>query len=156
MATNSPIVGIDLGTTNSAVAIFEKGSVRVLPNALGEPLTPSVVALDQRTGALNVGRTAKDIYLEHPDLGAALFKRGMGSDLRYTIAGAGYGAVELSALGFWGCGVMPLAARASPARAVSSSAHMPSAVRGPQKSARMARARFARRHERRTLDPGCR
>ncbi len=98
MNMKAPIVGIDLGTTNSAVAVFEKGEVRVLPNALGESLTPSVVALDQRTGALTVGRTAKDIYLKHPDLGAALFKRGMGSDLRYTIAGAGYGAVELSTL----------------------------------------------------------
>lgn len=98
MSDDTPIVGIDLGTTNSAVAYFVAGKVRVLPNALGEALTPSVVALDERSGALVVGRTAKDIYTANPQLGAALFKRGMGSELKYTIAGARYGAVDLSAL----------------------------------------------------------
>lgn len=98
MSQHSPIVGIDLGTTNSAVAYFDGGQVRVLPNALGEPLTPSVVALDERTGSLVVGRTAKDIYAVHPDLGAALFKRGMGSELDYKIAGSSHTPVELSAM----------------------------------------------------------
>ena len=98
MGSTSPIVGIDLGTTNSAVAFFDGGGVRVLPNALGEPLTPSVVALDERTGALVVGRTAKDIYGANPELGAAVFKRGMGSELKYSIAGSRHGAVDLSAL----------------------------------------------------------
>ncbi len=73
-----PIVGIDLGTTNSAVAIYSAGAVEVFPNALGDPLTPSVVAMDKRGGALLVGRTAKDIYGAHHELGAAAFKRGMG------------------------------------------------------------------------------
>ncbi len=98
MGQASPIIGIDLGTTNSSVAFFDGGAIRVLPNALGEVLTPSVVALDERTGALIVGRTAKDIYAANPQLGAALFKRGMGSELKYTIAGARHGAVELSAI----------------------------------------------------------
>jgi len=98
VSDTSPIIGIDLGTTNSAVAYFAGGQVRVLPNAFGEPLTPSVVALDERTGALTVGRVAKDIYASNPQLGAAVFKRGMGSELKYTIAGARHGAVDLSAL----------------------------------------------------------
>ncbi len=98
MSGSSPIVGIDLGTTNSAVAFFVGGEVRVLPNAVGEDLTPSVVALDERSSALLVGRTAKDIYAANHQLGAALFKRGMGGELKYTIAGSRHGAVDLSAL----------------------------------------------------------
>lgn len=96
--TETPIVGIDLGTTNSAVAVFRSGKVKVLPNPLGEALTPSVVAMDKRGGSMLVGRTAKDIYAVHPELGAAAFKRGMGSDLQYTIAGAKYSSIELSAM----------------------------------------------------------
>ena len=93
-----PILGIDLGTTNSSVAIFAEGAVRMLPNALGDVLTPSVVAWDERAQELVVGRTAKDIYALHPDRAAALFKRGMGSDTRYTVGPDRYSAVELSAL----------------------------------------------------------
>ena len=99
MSDSGPIVGIDLGTTNSAMAVFQHGTVRVIPNALGDDLTPSVVALDKRnSGALLVGRTAKDIYAVHPELGAATFKRGMGTDLQYSIAGARYSSIELSAM----------------------------------------------------------
>jgi molecular chaperone HscC len=93
----SPIVGIDLGTTNSSVAVFRDGKVVVLPNALGELLTPSVVAIDPNGGLL-VGRTAKEIYALHPERGAALFKRTMGTDVTYPLLGARYGSVDLSAL----------------------------------------------------------
>jgi molecular chaperone HscC len=92
------VVGIDLGTTNSSVAVFADGEVRVLPNALGEPLTPSVVAHDERSGTLLVGRTAKDILALRPDLGAAMFKRGMGTDRTWRVAGKVLAAVELSSL----------------------------------------------------------
>ncbi|MDJ0972986.1 MAG: Hsp70 family protein [Planctomycetota bacterium] len=97
-ADEGPIVGIDLGTTNSTVAVFRAGAVEVFESGLGDPLTPSVVAMDKRGGALLVGRTAKDIYAAHPELGAAAFKRGMGSDLSYSIAGAKYSSVELSSM----------------------------------------------------------
>src|SRR5262245_6926480 len=98
MDAASPIVGIDLGTTNSSVAIFRDGKVEVLPNALGDPLTPSVVAVDEKGGGLIVGRTAKEIYALHPERGAAVFKRTMGTDVTYPLLGARYGSVELSAL----------------------------------------------------------
>jgi molecular chaperone HscC len=94
----SPIVGIDLGTTNSSVAVFRDGKVDVLPNALGERLTPSVVAIDEKGGGLLVGRTAKEVYALHPERGAAWFKRTMGTDVTYALLGARYGSVELSAL----------------------------------------------------------
>lgn len=97
-ADEGPIVGIDLGTTNSAVAVYRAGRVEVFENRLGDALTPSVVAMDKRGGALLVGRTAKDIYAAHPELGAAAFKRGMGSDLAYALAGAKYSSIELSSM----------------------------------------------------------
>jgi molecular chaperone HscC len=98
MTPAEPIVGIDLGTTYSAVAILRGGQVDVLPNALGDALTPSVVAVDDRSGSLLVGRTAKDLLGADATRGAATFKRAMGTDLQYPIAGARYGAVELSAM----------------------------------------------------------
>jgi molecular chaperone HscC len=94
----TPIVGIDLGTTNSSVAVFRNGRVDVLPNALGDVLTPSVVAIDEKGGGLLVGRTAKEVYALHPERGAALFKRTMGTDVTYPLMGARYGSVDLSAL----------------------------------------------------------
>jgi molecular chaperone HscC len=94
----SPIVGIDLGTTNSSVAVFRNGKVDVLRNALGDVLTPSVVAVDEKGGGLIVGRTAKELYALHPERGAAWFKRTMGTDVTYPLVGARYGSVDLSAL----------------------------------------------------------
>ncbi|BBM87556.1 Hsp70 family protein [Candidatus Uabimicrobium amorphum] len=91
------IVGIDLGTTNSAAAIFRKGKVQVLKNDLDEYLTPSVVAYDKKSDSIMTGRIAKDIYAVNPNQGAATFKRNMGNDHLYSINDKKYGATELSA-----------------------------------------------------------
>lgn len=91
------IVGIDLGTTMSAAAVYQDEHVVFVENELGETLTPSVVALDSRSGGLVVGRTAKDILATNPELGAATFKRSMGVDDRYALDGKEYTAIELSA-----------------------------------------------------------
>lgn len=90
------ILGIDLGTTNSAVAIFRNQQVEIIPNALNEKLTPSVVAFDEKYSRLTVGRTAKDILALKPDRAAALFKRDMGSSKIYELPNARYTAEELS------------------------------------------------------------
>ncbi len=61
----STIIGIDLGTTNSAAAFLADDGPRLIPNALGEELTPSVVGIDP-DGKLLVGRTAKELQVTHP------------------------------------------------------------------------------------------
>ncbi|MEE9395046.1 MAG: Hsp70 family protein [Planctomycetota bacterium] len=91
------ILGIDLGTTNSAVAVFREGEVAVMSNALGESLTPSVVARDPEDGRVIVGQTAKEISLSHPDCAASVFKRDMASEREYALAGAFFTPIELSA-----------------------------------------------------------
>src|SRR5919199_5020 len=72
------VVGIDLGTTNSAVAAWTEEGPKLVPNALGEPLTPSVVGLDDDNAVL-VGRPARDRLVTHPERTVASFKRWMGS-----------------------------------------------------------------------------
>jgi molecular chaperone HscC len=93
----SKIVGIDLGTTNSAVAYLDKDGPRLIPNALGENLTPSVVGIDPE-GNLLVGRAAKELQVVHPGRCADLFKRHMGTDKSVTIGGKEFGPEELSGL----------------------------------------------------------
>ncbi|WP_372365817.1 Hsp70 family protein [Candidatus Uabimicrobium sp. HlEnr_7] len=97
MSEEDIIIGIDLGTTNSVVAIFRDGKAQVLKNDLDEYLTPSVVVHDKKTESLVTGRIAKDIYALNPNNGAATFKRSMGNDQMYTIGDKKYGSVELSA-----------------------------------------------------------
>ena len=92
-----PVVGIDLGTTNSAIGLLEGDRVRFFPNPLGDVLTPSAVALDARSRMLVVGRTAKDLIAASPPLGARRFKTDMGSDRRYPVGGRKMSVVELSA-----------------------------------------------------------
>jgi molecular chaperone HscC len=92
-----PIIGIDLGTTHSSVGVFEAGKVRLLPNALGEVLTPSAVALDHASGRMVVGRAAKDIVALEPSLGALSFKRRLGSAHTYRVGSRQLSATELSA-----------------------------------------------------------
>jgi molecular chaperone HscC len=91
----SKIVGIDLGTTNSAVAHLAEDGPRLIPNALGEHLTPSVVGVDP-DGNLLVGRAAKELQVVHPERCADLFKRHMGTDRVADIAGKRFGPEELS------------------------------------------------------------
>ena len=60
------VVGIDLGTTNSLVSVWQNGESRIILNSLGELLTPSVVSVDDR-GILLVGRAAKDRLMSNPE-----------------------------------------------------------------------------------------
>jgi molecular chaperone HscC len=91
------IVGIDLGTTNSLIAVWENGAARLLPNALGDVLTPSCVSIDE-DGSILVGRAARDRLQTHPDRSAAAFKRHMGSDKVLHLGKRAFRAEELSAL----------------------------------------------------------
>ena len=68
------IVGIDLGTTNSLVAVFKDGESQIIQNRLGERLTPSVVAVDEK-GEVLIGRSAKEYSAIHPERSASVFKR---------------------------------------------------------------------------------
>jgi molecular chaperone HscC len=91
------IVGIDLGTTNSLAAAMTPDGPRLIPNALGEVLTPSVVAID-RDGQVLVGRAARELQVTQPQRCASAFKRYMGSDWACRLDGRQFGAVELSSL----------------------------------------------------------
>ena len=90
-------VGIDLGTTNSLIAIMGDQGPELVRNSLGEVLTPSVVALDAG-GTLLVGRAAKELQVVHPDRCASIFKRHMGSDWTTTLSGRTMTARDLSSL----------------------------------------------------------
>jgi molecular chaperone HscC len=92
-----PIIGIDLGTTNSLCAIFENGAPRLIPNGLNEALTPSVVGITD-DGQILVGAAAKELRITQPSRCAACFKRFMGSNESLTIAGQKFTPVELSSL----------------------------------------------------------
>lgn len=91
------IIGIDLGTTNSLAAVWEDGQSRLIPNALGEFMTPSVVSFDEQ-GNVFVGRAAKERLISHPGQTISLFKRDMGTSKIYRAAGKEYRPEELSAL----------------------------------------------------------
>jgi molecular chaperone HscC len=97
VAGRSPLIGIDLGTTNSVAAYFRDGEVTFIENGLGHKLTPSVVALDPKTQTFLVGRAAKDILAASPHLAAATFKRSMGADSKLRLGNKSLGPVELSA-----------------------------------------------------------
>lgn len=91
------IVGIDLGTTHSLVAVWRDGATELVVNALGHTLTPSVVGLDDQ-GRVLVGQAARERLHTHPHLTTALFKRYMGSNQQVTLGGRAYRPEELSAL----------------------------------------------------------
>ena len=91
------IIGIDLGTTNSAAALLENDGPRILPNALGEPLTPSVIGIDE-DGRLLVGRAARELQVLRPERCAVIFKRQMGSDWNVILSGRKFTPEELSSL----------------------------------------------------------
>ncbi len=90
-----PIIGIDLGTTNSLAAVWKDGACQLIPNALGEMLTPSAVSIDT-DGSILVGRAAKDRLVSHPERSVSSFKRFMGTDKTLTLAGHTFTPVELS------------------------------------------------------------
>jgi molecular chaperone HscC len=91
------IIGIDLGTTNSAAAYWADGAPMLIPNRLGEMLTPSAVGLAD-DGGLLVGRPARERMASHAGLTATAFKRYMGTQHRVKLGAKEYGAEELSAL----------------------------------------------------------
>ncbi|MDR3375141.1 MAG: molecular chaperone HscC [Ancalomicrobiaceae bacterium] len=90
------IVGIDLGTTNSLVATWTADGPKLVPNALGEALTPSVVNIQAHE--VSVGRSAQERLITRPDDTIAAFKRWMGTEKITRLDGRGYRAEELSSL----------------------------------------------------------
>ena len=91
------IIGIDLGTKNSCVAVFEGGEPVVIPNPEGARTTPSVVAF-KKDGERLVGQVAKRQAITNPDLTISSIKRDMGTDRRVNINGKGYTPQEISAM----------------------------------------------------------
>lgn len=91
------MIGIDLGTTNSLVSVCDENGPRILPNELGQDLTPSVVAVAE-DGTLLVGRAARDRLISSPESGRAFFKRDMGTTAGYQFGGRRWTPVECSAL----------------------------------------------------------
>jgi molecular chaperone DnaK len=89
-------VGIDLGTTNSVVAVLEAGEPVVIPNAEGSRTTPSVVAFS-KTGEVLVGEVAKRQAITNPDRTIRSVKRHMGTDWKIDIDGKFYNSQEISA-----------------------------------------------------------
>ena len=93
----SKVIGIDLGTTNSCVAVMEGGEAVVIPNAEGNRTTPSVVAFS-KTGERMVGQVAKRQAITNPDRTISSIKREMGTDHRISIDDKSYTPQEISAM----------------------------------------------------------
>ena len=91
------VIGIDLGTTNSCVAVMEGGEAVVIPNPEGARTTPSVVAF-QKDGSRIVGQVAKRQAVANPDRTVISIKRHMGSDYKVEIDGKKYSPQEISAM----------------------------------------------------------
>ena len=91
------IVGIDLGTTNSAIAIWRDGEAVLIPNALGDMLTPSAVSIAD-DGSVIVGMAARDRQSTHPGATATAFKRFMGTRQTVTLGKTRFTAEDLSAI----------------------------------------------------------
>lgn len=91
------VIGIDLGTTNSCVAVMEGGEAVVITNAEGSRITPSVVGFS-KTGERLVGQVAKRQAVSNPDKTVSSIKRHMGSDYKVSIDGKNYSPQEISAM----------------------------------------------------------
>ncbi len=91
------IIGIDLGTTNSACAIWRDGKIEFIPNRHGDYLTPSAVSIDSG-GKLSVGKSAGEQQYLHPKNVVTVFKRYMGSERQIKFGGKIYNATELSGM----------------------------------------------------------
>lgn len=91
------IIGIDLGTTNSAACLFRSGKTEFIPNRYSEYLTPSVVYVNQQE-QLIVGKHAQEKLKTEPERTASVFKRAMGTDSEFTLGKKTFNATELSAL----------------------------------------------------------
>ncbi|ADL12146.1 molecular chaperone DnaK [Acetohalobium arabaticum] len=97
MGKKEKVIGIDLGTTNSCVAVIEGGDPTVIPNAKGNRTTPSVVGYSDK-GERLVGEAAKRQAITNPDDTVASIKRHMGSDHKETLEGEEYTPQEISAM----------------------------------------------------------
>ena len=93
----SKVIGIDLGTTNSCVAVMEGGDAVVIANAEGNRTTPSVVAFS-KSGERMVGQVAKRQAITNPERTISSIKREMGTDHRVTIDEKKYTPQEISAM----------------------------------------------------------
>ena len=93
----SKVIGIDLGTTNSCVAVIEGGEAVVIPNSEGGRTTPSIVAFT-KNGERLVGQVAKRQAVTNSERTIASIKREMGSDYRVNIDGKKYTPQEISAM----------------------------------------------------------
>lgn len=91
------IVGIDLGTTNSLIAYFSEEGPRIIPNRLGNNLTPSIVSVDEE-GNVYVGETARERMSLYPDSVAMAFKRSMGTERTFELSGHRFKPEELSSM----------------------------------------------------------
>ena len=91
------IIGIDLGTTNSCVAVIEGGEPVVIANAEGARTTPSVVAFS-KSGERMIGQVAKRQAVKNPDRTISSIKRQMGSNYQVSIDGKNYTPQEISAM----------------------------------------------------------
>ncbi len=91
------IVGIDLGTTNSAVAIWRDGQTVMIPNSLGQVLTPSAVSVDEKANVI-VGLAARERQVTHPEVTATAFKRYMGTRKKVRLGQVNFTPEELSAV----------------------------------------------------------
>ncbi|WP_088809014.1 MULTISPECIES: molecular chaperone DnaK [Listeria] len=91
----SKIIGIDLGTTNSAVAVLEGGEAKIIPNPEGARTTPSVVGF--KNGERQIGEVAKRAAITNPNTVSSI-KRHMGTDYKETVEGKDYSPQEISAI----------------------------------------------------------
>ncbi|MBQ2700333.1 MAG: Hsp70 family protein, partial [Clostridia bacterium] len=91
------IIGIDLGTTNSCVAVMEGGEPVVIPNAEGSRTTPSVVAFT-KDGERLVGQVAKRQAVTNPERTIISIKREMGTNFKVNIDGKAYTPQDISAM----------------------------------------------------------
>ena len=89
------IIGIDLGTTNSLVAVWENGQAKIIPNVLKKNLTPSVISVDENNEIL-VGDVSKERLITHPECTVANFKRFMGSAKTFKLGSYTFTPEELS------------------------------------------------------------
>ena len=90
------IIGIDLGTTNSLVACYRDHESKLIPNSLGNYLTPSVVSVLEN-GEIIVGAAAKERLITNPEITIAAFKRYMGTNKKYQLGRHTFNSTDLSA-----------------------------------------------------------
>ncbi|TQV81075.1 molecular chaperone HscC [Aliikangiella coralliicola] len=90
-------IGIDLGTTNSLIAYWDGEKPQLIPNALGDVITPSAVSIDE-DGQILIGKTAQERMISHPESSVAGFKRKMGTKSRIKLGKKEFTAEELSSL----------------------------------------------------------